>query len=46
MNLPATPAGGKVANVDRIEWRYIPDAATASQALMAGEVDYYEAARR
>ncbi len=35
-------AGGKVANVDRIEWRYIPDAATASQALMAGEVDYYE----
>ncbi|MFX0545822.1 ABC transporter substrate-binding protein [Roseovarius sp. S1116L3] len=35
-------AGGKVAKVDRIEWRYIPDAATASQALMAGEVDYYE----
>ncbi|WP_294609230.1 ABC transporter substrate-binding protein [Roseovarius sp.] len=35
-------AGGKVANVDRVEWRYIPDAATASQALLAGEVDYYE----
>ena len=35
-------AGGKVAKVDRVEWRYIPDAATASQALLAGEVDYYE----
>ena len=39
---PSYAAGGKVANVDRVEWRYIPDAATASQALMAGEVDYYE----
>jgi peptide/nickel transport system substrate-binding protein len=35
-------AGGKVANVDRVEWRYIPDASTATQALLAGEVDYYE----
>lgn len=35
-------AGGKVARVDRVEWRYIPDAATATQALLAGEVDYYE----
>ncbi|MFA5537999.1 MAG: ABC transporter substrate-binding protein [Gemmobacter sp.] len=35
-------AGGKVARVDRVEWHYIPDAATATQALLAGEVDLYE----
>jgi peptide/nickel transport system substrate-binding protein len=35
-------AGGKVAKVDRVEWHYIPDHATATQALLAGEVDYYE----
>ena len=35
-------AGGKVAKVDRVEWHYIPDSATATQALLAGEVDYYE----
>ena len=35
-------AGGKVANVDRVEWHYIPDHSTATQALLAGEVDYYE----
>jgi len=35
-------AGGKVAKVDRVEWHYIPDHATAVQALIAGEVDYYE----
>jgi len=28
--------------VDRVEWRYIPDAATAAAALEAGEVDYWE----
>jgi peptide/nickel transport system substrate-binding protein len=28
--------------VDRAEWRYIPDAATASAALEAGEVDFWE----
>ena len=28
--------------VDRVEWLYIPDAATAQAALVAGEVDYYE----
>lgn len=36
-------AGGKVAKVDRIEWIYIPDQATAQAALAAGEVDYFEA---
>ncbi len=35
-------AGGKVAKVDRVEWIYIPDTNTATQALMAGEVDVYE----
>lgn len=35
-------AGAKRVLVDRVEWRYIPDAATASAALEAGEVDYWE----
>ena len=35
-------AGAKVAKVDRVEWHYIPDSATAMNALMAGEVDYFE----
>ena len=36
-------AGGKVAKVDRVEWLYIPDHNTALSALVAGEVDYFEA---
>lgn len=39
---PNNTAGGKVAKVDRIEWLYIPEAATAVQALETGEVDYVE----
>jgi peptide/nickel transport system substrate-binding protein len=39
---PSGASGGKRALVDRVEWRYIPDAATASAALEAGEVDYWE----
>ena len=39
---PSGAAGGKRALVDRVEWRYIPDAATAGAALEAGEVDYWE----
>jgi len=35
-------AGGKVAKVDRVEWIYIPDQQTAMNALINGEVDYYE----
>ncbi len=35
-------AGGKVVKVDRVEWIYIPDTNTATQALIAGEVDVYE----
>jgi peptide/nickel transport system substrate-binding protein len=39
---PSFAAGGKVAKVDRVEWLYIPDTATAAAALSAGEVDWYE----
>jgi peptide/nickel transport system substrate-binding protein len=39
---PSLAAGGKIAKVDRIEWLYIPDGATASAALKAGEADWYE----
>lgn len=35
-------AGGKIAKVDRVEWLYIPDPTTSMNALMSGEVDYYE----
>jgi peptide/nickel transport system substrate-binding protein len=39
---PSFAAGGKVPKVDRIEWLYIPDAATAAAALNAGEADWWE----
>ncbi len=35
-------AGGKIAKVDRVEWRYLPDTGTATQALQTGEVDFLE----
>lgn len=35
-------AGGKQVHLDRVIWRYIPDAATVAAALEAGEVDYWE----
>jgi peptide/nickel transport system substrate-binding protein len=38
-------AGGKVAHFDRIEWVIMPDPATASAALMKGEVDWWEQAQ-
>ncbi|PZP90889.1 MAG: ABC transporter substrate-binding protein [Variovorax paradoxus] len=40
---PSGLAGGKVAKVDRVEWVSMPDAQTAANALMAGEVDLIEA---
>ena len=35
-------AGGKVVNFDRVEWRVMPDPATAGAALQAGEADWWE----
>jgi peptide/nickel transport system substrate-binding protein len=35
-------AAPKIAFFDRIEWRVIPDPATATAALRAGEIDWYE----
>jgi peptide/nickel transport system substrate-binding protein len=35
-------AGGKVVNVDRVEWRAISDHQQAINALLAGEIDYVE----
>jgi peptide/nickel transport system substrate-binding protein len=39
---PSGFAGGKIAKVDRVEWLYIPEPATAVQALANGEVDMIE----
>ena len=35
-------AGGKVANIERMEWIFIPNAATAVASLLTGEVDWQE----
>jgi peptide/nickel transport system substrate-binding protein len=32
-------SGGKVAKVDIVEWRYLPDPSTLTQALLKGEID-------
>ncbi|HEY2615849.1 MAG TPA: ABC transporter substrate-binding protein [Acetobacteraceae bacterium] len=42
---PEWTSGAKIANFQRIEWKIIPDSATASAALLAGEVDWYEQAQ-
>ena len=39
---PSAAAGGKIAKVDRVEWTYFPDQNTAMNALISGEVDYFE----
>ena len=39
---PSRGAGGKVAYFPRIEWHIMPDPATASNALIRGEMDWYE----
>ncbi|MBR0670962.1 ABC transporter substrate-binding protein [Neoroseomonas soli] len=39
---PSQAAGGKVAKVDRVELLYTPDAATAMNGLLAGELDLLE----
>lgn len=35
-------AGGKVVNVDRVEWLYMPDQNSAVAALQNGEIDFLE----
>lgn len=35
-------AGGKVAQVERVEWLAMPDAAVAANALTNGEIDFIE----
>jgi peptide/nickel transport system substrate-binding protein len=35
-------SGGHRVLVDRVEWKMIPDAATAANALVAGEIDWLE----
>jgi peptide/nickel transport system substrate-binding protein len=39
---PSAASGGKVAKVDRVEWLYFPDQTTAVNALLTGEIDYFE----
>ncbi len=39
---PSGLAGGKVANLDRVEWLVIRDQQTALSSLMSGEVDVWE----
>ncbi|SEF47714.1 ABC transporter substrate-binding protein [Billgrantia desiderata] len=39
---PSWMAGGKVVHVDRVVWTSMPDAQTAVNALVSGEIDYIE----
>lgn len=39
---PSFLSGGHKVLVDRMEWKMIPDAATAANALVTGEVDWLE----
>ena len=39
---PDWTSGPKIAYVDRVEWRVIPDASTAMSALQSGEVDWWQ----
>lgn len=39
---PDAASGGKIAKVDRVEWTYFPDQTTAMNALINGEVDFFE----
>jgi peptide/nickel transport system substrate-binding protein len=40
--VPSFTAGPKVAHFDRVTWTVMPDAATASAALQAKEIDWWE----
>jgi peptide/nickel transport system substrate-binding protein len=39
---PSFTSGGHRVMVDRVEWKMIPDAATAANAMATGEVDWLE----
>lgn len=39
---PSWTAGGKVVNVDRVEWITMPDQQTAINALGSGDIDFIE----
>lgn len=39
---PSGTAGGKVVNVDRVEWINMPDRMTAINALSSGDIDFIE----
>jgi peptide/nickel transport system substrate-binding protein len=39
---PSAASGGKIAKVDKVIWTYFPDQTTAMNALIAGEIDYFE----
>ena len=39
---PSFAAGGKIVKVDRVEWIYTPDQTTSMNALINGEIDYFE----
>ncbi len=39
---PSMVAGPKLAQFERVEWKVIPDPATAAAAMQAGEMDWWE----
>src|SRR5215475_10419153 len=39
---PSWTSGGKVVKVDRVEWITMPDAQTAANALLSGDIDFIE----
>jgi peptide/nickel transport system substrate-binding protein len=39
---PSGSTGGKRVYIDKVIWRYIPDAMDAAEALAAGEVEWWE----
>jgi len=39
---PDGAAGGKIVHFDQVEWRIVPDQATAAAALQSNEVDWVE----
>jgi peptide/nickel transport system substrate-binding protein len=39
---PDGAAGGRVVKVDRVEWDILPDPTTTANAMVAGEVDFWD----